>query len=497
MWKILIVVASLLVPFAANAEVFTWKDEKGNVHFGDRRSNSQNADIKTVTIHDKYAIPKVKDLTPISYQLGQPNRTINFSAIILGLENSDNQAVRIGAVTCGKAVDFYWEKGVVDLESPEIADASVRALKQLGYQAENGIGRPVQPAQLSLVGKIEALKMNLCPSNYSHKVTQNETYVKMQWALSDPISGEVIYTGSSSGHYDAYDKPARSDGTSISLSQAIAAATRNLLADTQLAHLLAPANLSHLTEQFDKKMELNLTYGIGDNTFSKKAEHLKRNSVIVSTPNGHGSGVVINKEGYILTNAHVVGDNTTFTILAGNRTFRAALVRKEKLRDVALIRAEGTSNYLEGVELADSMPGIGTGLYVIGAPLNVANSQTITKGIVSAMRQVDGLTYIQTDAAINFGNSGGPVFSENGELIALTVAGTFTRDGANLSINYLIPIEDALAKLAIIAEKSSQPTVEVATIEDKSVSLEERPPEPKLPSWLAGIYHWLDAPLLR
>jgi S1-C subfamily serine protease len=76
-------------------------------------------------------------------------------------------------------------------------------------------------------------------------------------------------------------------------------------------------------------------------------------------------------------------------------------------------------------------------------------NNSITKGILSARRTINGLVYYQTDASINHGNSGGPVFDASGELVALTVAGVFTQGGASLNVNYLIPIEDALTKLNI------------------------------------------------
>ena len=73
----------------------------------------------------------------------------------------------------------------------------------------------------------------------------------------------------------------------------------------------------------------------------------------------------------------------------------------------------------------------------------------MTKGIISAERKIRGLDYLQTDAAINQGNSGGPAFSEDGQLIGLTVAGMFTSGGANLNLNYLIPIDDVFKHLNV------------------------------------------------
>jgi len=117
--------------------------------------------------------------------------------------------------------------------------------------------------------------------------------------------------------------------------------------------------------------------------------------------------------------------------------------------------------------LAKELPTIGDELYVIGTPLKIEFQHTITKGILSARRNISGLPYLQTDAAINPGNSGGPVFDASGELIALTVSGMFTQGGASLNINYLIPIDDAMKTLKMDVEFDS-PSIADA-FENKSV----------------------------
>ena len=76
-------------------------------------------------------------------------------------------------------------------------------------------------------------------------------------------------------------------------------------------------------------------------------------------------------------------------------------------------------------------------------------SHTVTQGILSAVRQESGRRLFQTDASINPGNSGGPVFDSAGELVALSVAGLFTRQGASLNVNYLIPIGEELQALKV------------------------------------------------
>ena len=92
---------------------------------------------------------------------------------------------------------------------------------------------------------------------------------------------------------------------------------------------------------------------------------------------------------------------------------------------------------------------LGEEIYVVGTPLDERLDFSISRGIISARRTLDEKSYYQTDAAVNPGNSGGPVFNSSGNAIGITVAGLFTRDGGSRNINYVIPILDALDALKI------------------------------------------------
>jgi S1-C subfamily serine protease len=89
---------------------------------------------------------------------------------------------------------------------------------------------------------------------------------------------------------------------------------------------------------------------------------------------------------------------------------------------------------------------------VVGTPLDERLDFSISRGIISARRVLDQRNYYQTDAAVNPGNSGGPVFNGSGNVIGITVAGLFTKDGSSMNITYVIPILDALEALQIAAE---------------------------------------------
>ena len=151
----------------------------------------------------------------------------------------------------------------------------------------------------------------------------------------------------------------------------------------------------------------------------------------------------------MLTNANVVGTAKTVVVKAGNEERCGEVIRVREKRDVALIKLDSGAP-LPTLLLADEAAKTGSSVYVIGTPLSEDLSHTVTRGIISALRKMeDGLRYYQTDAAVNPGNSGGPVFNESGEVVGIAVSGLFTRQGGSMNINFLIPVDDALGKLTI------------------------------------------------
>lgn len=159
---------------------------------------------------------------------------------------------------------------------------------------------------------------------------------------------------------------------------------------------------------------------------------------------GIGSGVIIDAEkGYALTNNHVIDQADKITVkLEDGREFKAKVVGKDEMSDIALIQLENPKN-LTAVKMADSDKlRVGDFTVAIGNPFGLG--QTATSGIVSALGRSTGSdsgsyeNYIQTDAAVNRGNSGGPLVNLNGELIGINTA-IISPSGGNAGIAFAIP----------------------------------------------------------
>ncbi|QEG34262.1 S1C family serine protease [Bythopirellula goksoeyrii] len=163
---------------------------------------------------------------------------------------------------------------------------------------------------------------------------------------------------------------------------------------------------------------------------------------------GSGSGAIIDRQGHILTNYHVVdGANQIEVTLASNKTYPAILIGEDKEHDIAVLKLEAPQAELTPLVMGTSDKlRVGQRVYVLGNPFGWES--TLTTGIISSLNRdlpsrVPGRimhALIQTDAAMNPGNSGGPLLNTNGEMIGMCVA-IATRTGQNAGVGFAIPID--------------------------------------------------------
>jgi serine protease Do len=176
--------------------------------------------------------------------------------------------------------------------------------------------------------------------------------------------------------------------------------------------------------------------------FGQAPGQLPRRRMEVPRQQGIGSGVVATKDGYILTNNHVVdGADEVKVALQDGREFTAKVIGRDPKTDIAVIKIDAKD--LPTVPMADSEKvEVGDVVLAIGNPFGIG--QTVTTGIVSATGRAGGIgldyeDFIQTDAAINPGNSGGALVDSEGRLIGINTA-ILSRSGGNQGIGFAIPV---------------------------------------------------------
>lgn len=223
----------------------------------------------------------------------------------------------------------------------------------------------------------------------------------------------------------------------------------------RLAKELTPAVVNISTTQAVKGRGLPSHSPFGENDpfneffkrfFGERQRRFKATSL--------GSGFIINRDGYILTNNHVVANATDITVKLGdNQEFKAKIVGRDPKTDIALIKIEASD--LPVIPLGDSDTlEVGEPVMAIGNPFGL--NQTVTTGIVSAKGRFIGEgpydNFIQTDASINRGNSGGPLLNTNGEAVGINTA-IFSPTGGSIGIGFAVPIAMAKEILSQLKER--------------------------------------------
>ena len=170
--------------------------------------------------------------------------------------------------------------------------------------------------------------------------------------------------------------------------------------------------------------------------------------------NGLGSGVIVSREGHILTNHHVIqGMDKIMVQLSDGRTEPAALIGSDEQTDIAVLKIEARN--LEPLALGDSdRVHVGQMVFAIGNPFGL--SETVTTGIVSAKGRRaladSGVELFQTDAAVNQGNSGGPLLNLRGEIVGINTA-IYSETGGWLGISFAVPSNVARRALESLLEQ--------------------------------------------
>ncbi len=217
----------------------------------------------------------------------------------------------------------------------------------------------------------------------------------------------------------------------------------------RVAENITPSVVTISTESTPKKTKANkgddpLRKFFGDDFFDKMAPTPQR---------GLGTGVIVDEQGHILTNNHVVGDSNEVSVrLSNEKTVKAKVVGTDPRTDLAVIKIKVKEDLPKAAKLGDSEK-LKIGEWVVAAGASFGLDNTITAGIVSAKgRALSGGSqyedFIQTDAAINPGNSGGPLVNLRGEVVGINTA-IVSKSGGYMGIGFAIPIN--MAKQVLVS----------------------------------------------
>jgi hypothetical protein len=205
------------------------------------------------------------------------------------------------------------------------------------------------------------------------------------------------------------------------------------LNDLEVQNIL---NGSHNTEKNSSYDQLNLI----SSSIVKDHIEARKSVVTVLTESGHGSGCQISKDGYVLSNYHVVkGADSIRVVLFSGDTIDGSVLRMDPLSDLALIKVD--REFKHSFKISEETF-LAQDVFAIGSPLTSELSQSISSGILSSRVDINSITYLQFDARINGGNSGGGLVNRKGELIGIVNAKAVSINIEGIS--FAIPIVESV-----------------------------------------------------
>ncbi len=233
-----------------------------------------------------------------------------------------------------------------------------------------------------------------------------------------------------------------------------------------------------------KTVEIQDPFGdfFGDFFGNGRSGNRQQRQVQTPKQEGIGSGVIISSDGYIVTNNHVVDQSDELTVtLNDKREFKARLIGQDASTDLALLKIEGKNLPTLPIGDSDALK-VGEWVLAVGNPLNL--SSTVTAGIVSAKARNLGMSggiesFIQTDAAINQGNSGGALVNTSGQLVGINAAiisatGSYTGYGFAIPTSIMKKVvadlkEYGIVQRAVLGIKGSDNSDEISKKEDLGI----------------------------
>ncbi len=272
---------------------------------------------------------------------------------------------------------------------------------------------------------------------------QGDSSMKVDWQIYSPIKKQVVARISTVG--TAHLEQATAGGIERLLGDAFASNVAALAANAEFhAAITAPKAFTAGFQMPGEQSKILLSGSL--KAGSRKIADAVGSVVTIMNGTGSGSGVLVSSDGYILTDAHVVGDDKTVRVRWSDGIEGIGeVIRVSKNRDVAIIKTSSRDRTPLALKRGAVTPG--QRVYAIGSPKSKDFQSTVSSGVISADRVFDGLCYIQSDTMVSPGSSGGPLLDETGLVIGLTDLGIQNNGPAGL--NLFTPIGDAMDFLAL------------------------------------------------
>lgn len=347
------------------------------------------------------------------------SQTVQCSLVNVRLKGGD----KMGNLMAGdEPMEILYFGKSLDVDAEHLKADVNGVLKDLGFNVPSAEGRSVfasgSNSRYTLQGEMREVKYDINATSKYESQARFETHctAEVTWKLVNQ-DRQTVFEQKTSGNGVKFEK-----GGSAAFEDAFENSLYIFLSNKEVSAALAKPS-GEAAAVADKLPPIAvhrapLAKPTTDNGLSTAA----RSVVIVETNDGHGSGCIISTDGYIVTNAHVVGQEAQVKVLmADGVQGKGQVVRVNPEMDLALVKIE--SDGLQAFQLpVTSLADIGADVFAIGTPADKELGQTVTKGIISARRKIEGRSFLQTDVSINGGNSGGALVARSGQLLGIVNA---------------------------------------------------------------------------
>lgn len=396
-------------------------------------------------------IKQVQDLPVEKLSASENSKPIQFTKIIVKMKRGEHIGAWKAGWFCVPKGDLTWKGGRLNLDSDEFTEAFKEELEKYSFKTVGDTNALFEDpstwkSEILVAGLVKELKANICYPNAgfgNYSSSKGEAFIKVDWQIYSKLDRSVVHSVTTEGASTIEEST--DGGASALVMNSFAQATRNLLADLRFREIVSKGGDSVRDTSFKlgEKISIakNTSAGLGSN-----AEEWQHAVVTVFAGRGHGSGFVIGDD-MILTNHHVVGEASVVSIkFSSGMEMTGKVVAGNSGRDVAIVKVE--AKLPKRFNIAKDSPSIGSEVYAIGTPVHEKFQATVSKGIISGIREDNNKKFIQSDVNIRPGSSGGPLVDKAGSVVGIAVS-TLIVNNAQQGINFFIPIADALKILEV------------------------------------------------
>ncbi len=331
-------------------------------------------------------------------------------------------------------------KGRFHFDVSRYQDVFSKVMKEHGYPVEEELelfkDSKERVADLHVGARIIEATINECYPKGNDLLATGSAYLKIEWSVYSVLEKKVIYTVSTEG--STYGEVESNIGEPGILRPALADAVERLSAQDGYRRAIDPPAAAADTARVARLRIKRAKAFSGD--VKNNMESIKKAVGTVTANKGFGTGFVISEDGTVLTAEHVVSGSrfAKVTTAAGKECY-GEVVASSKPRDLALLKLDCTG--LLALPLGHDKIAEGAEVFAIGTPLSEKLGFSVTRGVVSGVRKVDDLDYIQSDVTVLPGNSGGPLLDAHGNVIGVTTVGV-TVQSVPVHLNFFVPVTD-------------------------------------------------------